>query len=358
MFSKPKYFAARAICILLFLCSLQVQADSSKKLATIQVGAIYGLTGPMAAMSEQYQKGAILAQKYLIDQRIIELDLLFEDTQWQTHSALSAYRKLRSTKSIEVMHLLGSSPVLAIKPLSEKEQVLLFAAAAHPDILKNSNYIIQHANQADLDAKILAAAVTKKQPKRVAIVSIMNEWATSYKDFLIEELTASSEIAIQSEEHLSTETDFKGILSRTLAQKPDILVINSFGLAAAELIIQARKLGFSGPIFANTGLSLSSDAMKLLHQSEQKNLYYQTYEQGPKKFIDFYQKHFKHTADPLAYLAFIDFELIGKIAAEVGPDASKIITAIKKLEVFESEYGSIKIQKDGAMPISTIVKAW
>ena len=98
-------------------------AEDTSKLH-VKVGGIYGLTGPLADFSMQFKNGATLAAEDINANNDIHLEVLFEDSRWQTIAAVTAYKKLRDSNQVQIVHVSGSPMTLAIKPLSEKETLL------------------------------------------------------------------------------------------------------------------------------------------------------------------------------------------------------------------------------------------
>jgi ABC-type branched-subunit amino acid transport system substrate-binding protein len=331
----------------------------SAELPVIKIGALYGLTGPVAAMSQEYQRGALIAKDYLAQRKIANLEIIFEDTNWQTAHSISAYRMLYNNMGVRIFHVLGSPATLAIKPLSEADGSVLLAAAAHPQILSNSKLILQHANLADNDAAVVYASVRKSGATNVGLVSMNNEWSASFAGIFAEKAITDSLVKVDAHEHLPQEHDFKSLLLRVLSKKPECLVINSFGLAAGEIIIQARRLGFEGPIFANIGLYISPDAMSLLRKTNEKNLQYQTYLEPPKAFVDLYSQRHGVQPDSLAYMAFFDFELLAQIFTR-NPDSSRefAISEIKKESKLRGAFRTHQISSEGLVLASTEMRTW
>ncbi len=94
----------------------------------LRVGAIYGLSGPLASFGEEYRNSALLAAEASKG----GVQLFFEDSPWEPKTAVSAFQKLSTVDKVRVFHVMGAGMSLAVKPLSEKGRCLLFSAAAHP----------------------------------------------------------------------------------------------------------------------------------------------------------------------------------------------------------------------------------
>ena len=329
------------------------------ELPVIKVGALYGLTGPVAAMSQEYQRGAQIAQEYLAQRGIAKLEVTFEDTNWQPAQAISAYRMLYNNLGIRIFHVLGSAPTLAIKPLSEADGAMLIAAAAHPQILKNSKLVLQHANRADSDAEVVYQYVRGKKLAAVGLISMNNEWSAAFAGIFTAKASGEGVVKVDAHEHLPQEHDFKSLLLRVLSKKPDSLVLNSFGTSVAEIVLQARRLGFEGPIFANIGLYISPDAITLLRKTTEKNLYYQTYLEPPQEFVNLYSQRYNSKADSLAYMAFFDYEAIAQaFAADPKTSPQIAVDKLKDSSVIKGSFREHKISPEGLIFAGTEMRPW
>ena len=205
-------FRNTCILFLLFFTAPTVLAEQELKL---KIGGIYGLTGPLADLAIQCRNGAVLAIE-TVNARDpqVKLQAVFEDSRWESKTAVSAFKKLLSADNVQAVHVIGSPMTLAIKPLSEEKEILLISGAAHPQILENSKFIVRHANSADTDAEILATAILEKAPRKVAGIYMENEWAESFDQNLKKYLVQLGGSQITTESHLPDQTDFKSALTK------------------------------------------------------------------------------------------------------------------------------------------------
>lgn len=343
------------VAFMLFFVVIAVRAEAEPP--TLRIGALYGLTGPMTDLSEQYHRGAQLAARHLRDAGIINIDLIVEDTKWEASAAVTSYRKLRSADSVSIVHILGSGPTLAVKPLTEAEGVLLFTSAAHAAILPNSELILRHANRADHDAEVLVQSLP--EARQIAVISLENEWARDYANHTQKALHVLRPTAkIAEHTHLPKESDFRSVLLQAVRSKPELLIINSFGAAAGHLILQARQIGFRGPIVANNGFTLSPDATTVVQGHELGELLVQDYFSPPEEFRKLYHKTFGEEPRHAALLAFDDIEIIGRVAASVGVEPKTIVATVKSMGRFEGSFDTIDIEKNGDMLVPTVMRRW
>lgn len=347
--------AAVVILITVISSAPALKAEQRK---IIKLGAIYGLTGPLADLSVQMKNGALLAVEKVNNSTAEHIEVLFEDSKYDAKLAVSALNKLITINKIRIVHVLGTPPTLAVKPITEAKGVLLLAAAAHADVLKDSHYTIRHSNNAFSDSRILAEAIAREKPEKVIAIYSQNEWAESYRQHFEKHLLKFTGVKLQSESHLPDESDYRSLLMRLMRSKPDVIAVISLGAAPGLIIKQLKEFNFPGKIYANNGLSLSPDGIQIIRNANINGFHYQTYPEAPAVFQRLYKERYGEQAGIFALTAFTDFELIGQALANVGSDPKNIIAYIQGLGEFRGSFETVKISPQGDIVINTVVKEW
>ena len=229
-----------------------------KTTETIKIGAIYGLTGPLAGLGEMFKNGAVFATDDINNSGGIKgrkLSLLIEDGQSDVKNSVSAFQKLVDIEGVKYIDSFGSAINLALKPLAEEKKVILLANSSHPKITEGVKFILRHSNIASSDAKILIDEVKKKSPSKVGIIYLNDDWGVVFNKKFQQMLRDSNPlIEIISESHLPKDTDMRTQILKILSGKPDLVLIASFGPASGIIVKQLKEMNYSGDIFMNIGL--------------------------------------------------------------------------------------------------------
>lgn len=351
-----------AMLLIIWFFSSLISRETPTPKEPIKIGIMYGLTGPVASLGEQMRDGAILAVDEINKNGGIngrDIELLIEDHQFDTKTAVSAFQKLTDINKVNIIHTVGSAVALALKPLAESKKILLFADASHPKITQDSSLTLRHSNIASSDALTLAEAVAKEQPKKVGLVYINDDWGIIFRsefEKYIKNLLPGVEIWVES--HNQKEIDFRTQLIKINSFNPDAVVVSSFGPAPGLIIKQLRDLKFTGKIFANNGIVLSSDAQKILGEDGLRGIYYQSYPELPEAFKNLYQKKFSSKPEIFSMYVFTDFEILASAIKNVGPNPEKMARFIRGLGTFNGTYETVEISSQGDIIIPTIVKVW
>jgi branched-chain amino acid transport system substrate-binding protein len=315
----------------------------------LKVGAIYGLTGPLSSFGGEYRNSAVLAQEASGG----TVSVAFEDSGWDPKTALTAFLSLAHRQHIKVFHVMGAGMSMAIKPVSERQNLLLFSAAAHPELLSGSTNVIRHSNDAANDARILADALMKTAAKKIASLYVDNEWGVFFNARLTQALSRDREIQFFADGYHPSETDFRSRLLALTKDSPDIFVVNSFGAAAGTIIKELRQLGYKNPVYANNGIVLSQDSFAALGSTPVADLYVQDYPELPAEYCQLYFSRFGKVPGYLALAGYTDIELLGFANSKVGSAPDAIARFVRGLEKFEGKYLQLKIDGSGDITVNT-----
>ncbi len=353
------------IVVIVLIIGFAIYQSNQKNISkqqTIKIGGIYGLTGPLPDLGEQMQNGTLLAIEKINKEGGIkerEFELISEDSKFDPKVAISALKKLIDIDHIKIVSTVGSAVSLALKPETEKQKILLFAPAAHPKITENSNYVLRHSNIANYDAEVLADEIMKRDPQKIGIIYINDDWGKVFSEEFQKNISIKIPTAqILNEFHDPKETDFRTQISKLIAFDPDIIVVSSFGKSSGLIIKGIREQQFKKDIFTNNGIVLSPEGQQAAGQDNLKGIYYQDYNTVPEQFKEEYEQRFQKKASAIALIAYTDMELLKYAIEKVGDDPENIARFIKGLKKFDGTYESISITPQGDMVISTKVKQW
>lgn len=339
-------------CLFLLLLFFAFPAHSQQP---TKIGALLGLTGPLAQMSVDIQNGLVLATEDLAMLRGIYFRLLVEDSKFDLKETAAAFQKLSDVNGVKIFFISSTGPVLVVKPLSEPKKILVLGFAGYSAFLKDAQYMLNFGNDSQNDGMVMARAIIAQRPRRIASMNLQSDWADGYRDSLNEALGRKITL---TQSHLPTDTDFRSTLKTLLRYYPDIFVVNSTGPAAGLIIRQLYELGYRGKIFANHGLILSSDAVEIVKNLDIRNLWFQTFPAPSEDFTAAYKERFH--SEPMIYseASYTFLELLADAIDGVGNDNEKIVQYVKQLRNFQGRYMSINISPLGSIIIPTMVEKW
>lgn len=187
------------------------------------------------------------------------------DDEYKAPVAVTAMRRMISDKIKYVFGPLGSPPALAVKPLAEENNVLLFTGTYTRKILDkdSKNVFRMYSTPAEFSVPLINW-LKKEMPadkRRVAILDANDEAGWDAADLLKSRYTAAEFQVVSTEFYERSAKDFQAILTKLLAAKPDVIEFGYTSPATAGLIVrQAREMGYKGQ-FIKCGASAMKEVI-------------------------------------------------------------------------------------------------
>ncbi len=244
----------KKVALFLFALILLIGCNQSKN-DTIKIGAILPLTGDYAQIGKDIQSGMLQA----LDDAILEgqinkgqVEILFEDGQIDTRKTVSAYNKLFEINNIQAVTTVTSKSILAIKPLVNKNKVVLINGSAISTIIEDSSdFCFSLIPNAAIESRALAAfAFENYKYHNIAIVYRNDQSGASFKDEFTKSFKELGGTISITEAHTPNTTDFRTIITKLKnIRNIDAIFMPSFGHETAMFAKQSEELNFVKQIF-------------------------------------------------------------------------------------------------------------
>lgn len=348
-----KYWIPIIVVIIIIILVVVFYKPAPKE--TIKIGAILPLTGAGSALGEAVRDGIEWKAKELENDGY-KINVYLEDTQSDPKQAVTAFNKLTSIQDVKIVFTMLSSHAMALKPLAEENKILLWGYSGHPDITKNSKYILRHSNIVEEDARVMSDYLIKKDFKKVGIIYQQDEWGYVWNEVLPPILSQKG-IRITSEPVDPKESDFKTTILKIKNQDPDVVVLSIYGPAIGLLVKQLRELEYKGDIFTSPGFITTPGAQKTAGDYA-KGMYYQAFEEN-SAFDKDYKNKFNKEPVFWTLIPYIDMEILAyAIKRTNSTEPEKLIEFIKKMTTFQGKYEKVSIKPSGDIIFKTIIKKW
>ncbi|MFV0243609.1 MAG: ABC transporter substrate-binding protein [Qingshengfaniella sp.] len=237
--------------------ALSVSAGMALAQETMNIGVVGPLTGGGAAWGLGMAGGAEIAAAEVnargglkVGDTSYQLNIVSYDDQYKAAEAVTAINRLMGPDDVRfVFGPIGSASLLAIKPLTERNGVLLFTGAWAADVLKDSNYIFRSGPTTQEFAPSTVAWLKEYRPDatRVALIAANDETGWNSQRIQTAAYAEGGFEVVSAEYFERSQTDFRAMLTKMLAQNPDTIELDTAPPRTAGLIIrQARELGYTG----------------------------------------------------------------------------------------------------------------
>jgi branched-chain amino acid transport system substrate-binding protein len=328
---------------LLMLAIFSAYASQTFADDKLKVGVSLPLSGVIAECGEAIRNGINLAVSANPDS-FKSIDFIFEDNQYDSKRAISAYHKLRETDRVNLIFNWGEAPTLAVAPIAERDKFPLVALSTDPNPLKNFKYTVRFINSQSEYAEKLVTHLRKQGIKRIGIVMTDDPYYVSYLAAIKSYLHLDESLyLIQS--YLPGDMDFKSAILKAKAQKYDAIGIFLFIGQISSFYRQAAILNYRPRTFGGDDFDSRSEA--LASKGGMSNSVYAA-NKISNDFATRYRERFKDDAY-LTYAAnSYDF-------ANMIPKLLPLKTSQAELEIID-QLSEIKLP-DGALGRAEFVKS-
>ena len=233
-----------------------------------RIGVMESLTGAgetygtVANQSKQMAADEINAAGGIDGRR---LELVVEDSQCNAQSAITAYQKLTDVEGVRI--ILGTScsgAMLGVAPLAEADGVILFSGlASNPDIAEAGDYIFRTQIN-DIEVGIATGNVLWADGIRtLATITEATDYAEGVRRTTVEQFERLGGTVVAAERFGPEVTDFRSQLTKLFSAGPEALhIAPQSEFSAGTIVKQARELGYTGPIYAET-ISVGATALEV-----------------------------------------------------------------------------------------------
>jgi branched-chain amino acid transport system substrate-binding protein len=226
---------------------------------TLKIGIIAPLTGPAAPWGLAISEGAkILARDYnakgglQIGGKTYQVEIVSYDDHYKAQDSISAYQRLVTRDGVKYIAIAAGVSTLAIKPNIEDDKVVVMTAGYLANLLDpNSKHMYRMWGiPADYYPGIYRWLKDNTKERRAVILGPDDESQREMVSLTNKLLKDHGYTILATEMYDKSLKDFLPLLTKVLAQKPDIIDLGGTAPAtAAVLVRQAREFGYKGLFF-------------------------------------------------------------------------------------------------------------
>lgn len=237
--------------------------DPSNLPDTVTIGAIFGLSEAVSVYGVAQKQAVELAVEeingsgYLGEGRT--LTVLFEDSAGNRDQAIAAMTKL--VEENQVLAVLGptlSSEAFAADPIAQENGTTVMGVSNTAlGITGMGDYVFRNSLP---EAAVIPGTIAQaKEALGLTKVGLLygndDDFTVSgYKVF--KQAVTDNGIDILGEETFAKgDVDFNAQLTNLIGAGPDALVVSALAAEATQIILQARQLGYEGPIIGGNGFN-------------------------------------------------------------------------------------------------------
>ena len=329
-----------------------VRADDAPK--PWKVGAYASLTGSEATWGQSYERGSRLAIDEINAAGGVlgrPLELVIDDNRSKSGDSATIVRKLISRdKVIAVLGEVSSGRSLEAAPFCQQMRIPMISNGSNPKVTEVGDYIFRVAYIDPFQGAVMARFAREHlHITRVGLLTdTTNAYAVGLGRFFKERFMHEGGIVALEQRYSGSERDFKAQLTALRAASVDAIFVPGYYTEVGLIAVQARELGFRGPILGGDGWAspqLAELAGAALHDTYYcDNFSLESNDPVTRRFIERYRARYQVDPDSIAPLAYDAVALLADALTRAGSaQPAKLRQALATTSGFAGVSGSLTI---------------
>lgn len=327
--------------------------QTTKPAETIKIGVIvpltgnagvlgdYALKGVQLAVDEQNAKGGLLGKK-------IELDI--QDSKGDPKEGVAVVKNMLAKEQKPfLIYSIVSGVTLALKPETEKNNILLMSAVGTDKFLENSRFTIRNYVSATMIGQNLASYLTDTlKAKSLVIFYSNNEYGSSVKD-AVKRLCEERGLRVSTEPYDETSLDYKSLIAAKVSKETECVYVIGIGKGLGTMFKQVKESGYTGKIVgdqlmnAPDVVSVAGDALKgipYLDFAFDVN----SADPGTKSFVDSFRNKFQTDPQNFSVIAYDGTKMLfSTIENSKTTDGAKLVDALNGIKDYHGVFGPVSV---------------
>lgn len=218
---------------------LRPALSSHAEQKTVRLGIVAPLSGPLAPIGFDLQRGLILASEET-EGTSHKYELIFEDNGNEAKKSVSAAQKLIVLNKVDVLITLWAPATLAVAPLAESRKIPLYGIQWDPEIGRRYKYTLAHQVTVERYVERTTELLAAMNWERINVIRVDQPGFNKAAD-LLRQQAARGELSIVTESVVQPgQRDFRAEILRAKSQTADGYIL--WGeMPEIELLIEQVK---------------------------------------------------------------------------------------------------------------------
>lgn len=332
------------LALLFTALGLVMTGCQKKEAATIKIGAIMPVSGPVSAYGIQTRDAVLLAFEEINKAGGVlgkQLQLITEDDEANPEKTTNAFKKLTSADKVNVIiGALTSKCSLAITSLSQAKKVVQISTSSTNDTVTDAgDFIFRACYNDSFQGQVVAqyAYETLNGKKAAVLYDISNDYSVGLTDNFKKRFETLGGAMIVSESYNSGDKDFNAQLTKIKAASPDVLLLPDYYNTVSLIAKQVRAQGITIPMLGADGW----DEITNNAGDEALNGFYSNHyspdadDPKVKSFVAAFKAKYNTDPNALAALGYDTAYLVAEAIKNAGTadDSQKIRDAMAALDM-------------------------
>lgn len=327
---------------------------TTRKEETIKIGAVLSLSGPGQYSGEEVRDGMLLAVDEINTWGGIngkKIEVIIEDHKTDPEESKEAFDKIERNHNPVLYLSTQSSVALALGPLAQEHQVVLFCLlATAPKITENQEWVFRYWPSAGAEVPPILSILEELKVKKLGILYQDDEFGRSLLALLQKEFERTGGI-VEAKDFKPDMTDLKESITKLINMEA-IYVIGYIGFLE-NIFKQLKDENFRGPILC--GNTASFPNIVTIPEAQGVHLaapivYNPNFpfaKEIEKKYVNRYNKPFSHSAAS----GYDSIKILAGLWEDEEISRERVKSLLEEGFVYSGIFGSINV-KPGEHDIS------
>lgn len=314
-----------------------------------KVGAVLSLTKGAAVYGASQQNGLKLGVRDVNDQGAVNIELLVEDDASDPQGGITAFNKLiNQDKVVAIIGPTLSNTAASSDPIAQAAGIPVLAISnTAAGITDMGDFIFRDSlTEGQVIPQTIAAVKAKYGLTNVAVMYGQDDAFTKSGYDVFQQALADNGINVTDTETFSKgDKNFNAQLTKIIDGNPEAIVVSALADEGTAILIQARQLGFTGPIVGGNGFN-SPAVIANAGPAAEGLVVGAAWNQAsdfPESvaFIDAYQTEYGNAPDQFAAQAYAGVQILAAAIERAGSaDPTAIRNALTTIDDLPTAIGS------------------
>ena len=345
------------VLAILILAGCNSRSNNSKTTeSSIEVDAILSLTGNAATLGEYARKGILLAVEEKNSQGGVlgkQISLNIHDSKSQPKEGVSIAQQIVSANNKPVLvYSQLSSISLAVKPITEEHDQLMFALSGADNLLDGTKHTFRNwLPPIETGRRLVQFIKDSLGVQDLGILYSNGDFSRSMKDAAIKE---GEKLGLQisfEEAYDESGTDFKATALKAKQAAPPFLYVIGIGRSLGTIIKQLREVGYEGVIVGDATMNLPD--VRTIAGDALKGAYFidfgfnnQSSSRNTQQFVKDFKTKFDKDPQTLSAISYDAMNILFKAIEKTNStNSDTLVQALNGMQNFNSTFGKVDIEK-------------
>ncbi len=237
------------LLVAIIVTLLYASALEASQARSFRIGLILPLSGINADYGQALRTAIEMARKDHLE-RYRNIELRYEDAQYDPKLAITAFQKLAAVDKVDLIYVWGVSFCKAVAPLADRYRLPVIGQCVDPQSSRGRDYFIRFQNYTDQYMRTQIEFLAKQKIRKIAVVLTENPYLEELFEALKRSLFPGQELEVVERIHPS-EMDLRHVVTRIRTGHYDAIAVFLHTGQISQFYRQASEQQMKLPSFGS-----------------------------------------------------------------------------------------------------------